>query len=152
MPRNNTWAACTLPGQVGILLLSGGTPIAEPIVPTVKTRERAGFENHSGPRRRADHPGTNGAGFTSLVMGILGLATPWLPIRGIVGGATFWLPFLGIVFAPLALAFAAIGPARVKKGTANNKAIALTGLALGAVYLLLPACAIVFVLATNTHH
>ncbi|MDP9904682.1 putative membrane protein [Arthrobacter bambusae] len=85
-------------------------------------------------------------------MGILGLATPWLPIRGTIGAqsVTLWLPFLGIVFAPLAIVLAGIEIARARNGTSDNKAMAMVGLTLGGVYLVLLAGAFVFVLLTNT--
>jgi hypothetical protein len=121
-----------------------GRPLESPTVP--------GPSVPSLPGHRAEPPMKNGLGFTSLLMGILGLTTPWLPFRGLVPQTTLWLPFMGIVFAPLAIIFGIIGIARFSKGTASIKSMALTDLALGVVYLLLLAGAFVFVLVTNTYH
>jgi uncharacterized membrane protein len=105
----------------------------------------------SRPMRHAAVPARNGMGFTSLLMGVLGLVTPWLPFRGLVSApqATLWLPFLGALFAPLAIIFGLLGGARIRKRTKKNKIMATAGLALGLFYMTLLTGAFVFVLITD---
>lgn len=61
----------------------------------------------------------NGLGITSLVLAIVALLTVWLVVPAIVLG-----------LAAVIVGF--LGRARVKRGTANNGAVAVAGLALGA--------------------
>lgn len=63
----------------------------------------------------------NGMGTTSLVLGIIGLVTSWIP-----GVACF-----GWIMCILAVIFGAIGIANANKGLATNKGVATTGLILG---------------------
>ena len=78
----------------------------------------------------AAHP-RNGLGTAALVLGIIGAALFW----------TISLPFiLGI----LAIIFGAVGLGRVRRGVANNRGVAMTGLILGIVAVLAPLVIIIF--------
>ncbi|GAA2302672.1 hypothetical protein GCM10009853_069200 [Glycomyces scopariae] len=63
----------------------------------------------------------NGMGTTSLVLGIIGLVTAWIP-----GVACF-----GWIMCILAVIFGGIGISNANKGLATNKNVAVTGLVLG---------------------
>lgn len=63
----------------------------------------------------------NGMGTTSLVLGIIGLVTSWIP-----GVACF-----GWIMCILAVIFGGIGISNANKGLATNKGVATTGLVLG---------------------
>jgi hypothetical protein len=72
----------------------------------------------------------NGLGTTALILGIVGVVLAFFYVGG----------FLGL----LALIFGIIGMGKVKKGEANNKGVALTGVILGVVAMLIAIAMTVF--------
>ena len=58
----------------------------------------------------------NGMGTTGLVIGVAGLLLVWVP---------------GLGLRPLALVFSAVGYGNVRRGTATNRRVSITGLILG---------------------
>ncbi|MFI5803095.1 DUF4190 domain-containing protein [Streptomyces sp. NPDC051561] len=77
----------------------------------------------------------NGMGISALVLGIVGA------LFGVVFFFLFWLTWLPALLAVI-FGFVALG--QVKKGVANNKGVALTGLVLGVVGLLIAIGAGIF--------
>lgn len=59
-----------------------------------------------------------------------GLGTAGM-ILGIVGACLMWVPVLGFILGVLATIFGGIGLSKSLRGTATNKGMAITGLALG---------------------
>ncbi|WP_432096564.1 DUF4190 domain-containing protein [Streptomyces sp. bgisy100] len=83
----------------------------------------------------------NGMGTAALILGLVGVVLGLFIIL-------FWLSWLP---ALLAVAFGAIGLRHARKGLATNKALAVSGLALGVVGLLIAACSAVFTVVTVQH-
>jgi hypothetical protein len=73
-------------------------------------------------------PARNGLGIAALVLGILGLLTSWLVIGAVPG--------------LIAIVLGAIGLGRVKRGEANNRGMAITGIVLGVLSLIVAAVVI----------
>jgi hypothetical protein len=67
---------------------------------------------------------TSLAPVTSLITGLLGIFTAWIPIVGVVG----W------IFGPLALIFGILG---LKRGKAEHKIMSIIGIVAGAITLLI---------------
>jgi len=63
----------------------------------------------------------NGLGVVSLVLGVVGVVT---------SAVTIW-PTIGLLFGIAALAVGLAARARVKRGEANNRGIAIAGIVLG---------------------
>jgi phosphate/sulfate permease len=72
----------------------------------------------------------NGLGTTALILGIVGVVLAFFYVGGLLG--------------LLALIFGIIGLGKVKKGEANNKGVALTGVILGVVSMLIAIAMTVF--------
>ncbi|MBC3192427.1 DUF4190 domain-containing protein [Pseudonocardia sp. C8] len=72
----------------------------------------------------------NGVGTTALVLGILGILTCWL--------------LIGALFGLIAVALGIIGIARVSKGIATNRGVAISGLVLGVLSVLATVALVVF--------
>ncbi|MGW0521501.1 MmpS family transport accessory protein [Crossiella sp. NPDC003009] len=69
---------------------------------------------------------SNGLGITGFVLGLVGLLLSWIPFIGVIA----WpLVILGLIFS-------VIGLIRVNKGRANNKGMAIAGIAVSAIGLL----------------
>ncbi|MFF9852653.1 DUF4190 domain-containing protein [Streptomyces litmocidini] len=77
----------------------------------------------------------NGLGTAALILGIIGTVSGFMPFL-------FWLAgILGVI----ALILGLVGKGRVKRGEADNKGVALTGVILGLVSLILSVVGIVIV-------
>ncbi|MER5207812.1 DUF4190 domain-containing protein [Streptomyces sp. NPDC002825] len=77
----------------------------------------------------------NGLGTTALILGIIGTISGFIPLF-------FWLAgILGLI----ALILGLVGKGRVKRGEANNKGVALTGVILGLASLVLSVVGLVIV-------
>ncbi|WP_406058972.1 DUF4352 domain-containing protein [Streptomyces sp. NBC_01077] len=78
-------------------------------------------------------PMRNGLGTAALILGIIGTVSGLIPLL-------FWLAgILGLI----ALILGLVGKGRVKRGEANNKGVALTGVILGLVSLVLSVVGLV---------
>lgn len=137
--------------KAGIVFLAPG-PFLPPARsdPVPSGVEPSGVTHRTGQIGHAAVPARKGLAFVSLLSGVLGLVTPWLPVRGFVStpGVTLWLPFFGVVFAPLAIVFGIMAGARLR-GSLKGKKMAIAGLSLGLFYVVLLAGSFVFVLVTG---
>ncbi|MBA3338332.1 MAG: DUF4190 domain-containing protein [Geodermatophilaceae bacterium] len=92
------------------------------------------------PHGYGRRPARNGLAITSLVLGILGLATCWLTFPGII---------LGI----LAVIFGGIGIARGRADRVSNKGMAIAGLITGIIAVIIGSVLLVLAIqiSNNCH-
>jgi len=83
-------------------------------------------------------PYRNGLGIVSLILGVVALGTSWLVI--------------GVPFGIAALAVGLAARARVTRGEANNRGIAISGMALGVLAIVVDIAVVAVHVLYFSHH